>query len=659
MNFMGKQITFIVACIAFLYSCNQTARIKTGEDAFDVGQYAVAVQYLEKEFNDATTEGIRSDKAFLMGQAYEKMNDPDKALQWYRMSVKGVNSPNKLIYLAYALKNTGRYQEALNVFDALAKQLNDPNRFQSEVVSLHNANQWEIDAPTNPFKLQLSPFNSEYSDYSPVIRSDGKIIFSSDRKDSEDAANYKWTGNGYSNLFVADSNLSPVTLLPGVVNTEDNEGSLVYSPDGRKMVFCKCFDRIGTDLMCKLMQSVKIGETWADPEVMTFVSDTLNYLGPAFSDDGKVLFFAMEDPQYNTGFDLYYSQLKGEVWQAPVRLPAIINSEYNEKYATIDKDTLYFSSDRPAGMGGLDIYKTYVNRDGWTPPNNMKAPINSPYDDFGMVFDPGFISKDNVLAKGFLSSNRKGGVGQDDIYHFTKIQTITPKPEFDTTAIADKSILVKLIVYVRGFNVKDGKMSNSSVELASPTVTVSSMGKDSVLVGDKYGKVTTLLKVRDNLTITASKDGYLTSSKTINQDVIRIDSSLRIQEFSMILNLYPVLYDQEIVIKDIYYDLDKFEIRKDAVGSLDELLSILKLNPSFKIKINSHTDCRGSNAYNLTLSGKRAQSVVNYLTSNGISRNRLSFQGYGETRPIATCLCEKCSEEEHQLNRRTTFQLVR
>ncbi len=656
---MWKQIAFILACIAMLYSCNRTAGIKTGEDAFDVGQYSVAVQYLEKEYNDATSEAVRSDKAFLMGQAYEKMNDPDEALRWYRISAKGVNSPNKLIYLAYALKNTGRYQEALNSFDALAKQLNDPNRFQSEVVSLLNANQWEMDAPTNPFKLQLSPFNSEYSDYSAVIRSDGKIVFTSDRKDSEDAANYKWTGNGFSNLFVADSNLSPASLLPGVVNTEDNEGALVYSPDGRKLVFCKCFDRIGADLKCKLMQSVKIGETWADPEVMPFVSDTLNYLGPAFSKDGEILFFAMEDPQYNSGFDLYYSQLKGDVWQEPVRLPAIINTEYNEKYATIDKDTLYFSSDRPAGMGGLDVYKTYVNRNGWAPPINMKAPINSPYDDFGMVFDPGFISKDNILAKGFLSSNRKGGVGQDDIYHFTKIQPVAPKPLLDTTAIADNSILVKLNVYVRGFNVKDGKMSNSSVELSGPEVTVAGVGKDTVIMGDKYGKVTTVLKVKDNITITASKAGYLTSSKNISQEVIKIDSSQRVQEFSMVMNLYPVLYDQEIVIKDIYYDLDKYEIRKDAVGSLDELLSILKLNPSFKIKINSHTDCRGSNAYNLTLSGKRAQSVVNYLTSNGISRNRLSFQGYGETRPLTTCSCEKCTEEEHQLNRRTTFQLVR
>ena len=168
-----------------------------------------------------------------------------------------------------------------------------------------------------------------------------------------------------------------------------------------------------------------------------------------------------------------------------------------------------------------------------------------------------------------------------------------------------------------------------------------------------------MIRIVDQMVITASKEGYLTSSKTIDRQVIRIDSTKRIQEFNMVMNLYPVLYDQEIIIKDIYYDLDKYDIRKDAIGSLDELLSILRLNPSFKIRINSHTDCRGSEAYNKTLSARRAKSVVDYLTANGINRNRLSSRGFGELMPLAKCPCEKCTEEGHQLNRRTTFQLVR
>jgi len=654
------RIFFSVLSFLLLFSaCNKTLKVKTGEDAFDVGQYAVAARLLEEEYNRTGNVSDRSNKAFLLGQSYERMNEPDQALRWFRVSADGSDSPSRMIYLAYALKNTGRYEEALTVFQDLGKQLNDPNRFRNELIYLNSAYQWQLDTETNPFKLELSPFNSPAADYSPVIRPDGKVVFTSDRSSNEGVDNYKWTGRSYSDLFVADSSATEAYPLQGLINTSDNEGSLIYAGSGQEVIFCRCFDRVGGDLSCKLLSSRNINGTWTDPQVLPFVADSLNYLSPSFGPDSNVLFFAVDDPKYNSAFDLYYSQRKDGVWQEAVRLPAVINTEYNEKFVTFDKDTMYFSSDRPSGMGGLDIYRTYISRGSWTPPLNMKSPVNSPYDDFSMVFDPGFEPTERILAKGFLSSNRKGGVGQDDIYHFTKIRTLPSRPVIDTPVIDDKSILVRLNVYTKGYEVSNGKMSSSTVELNGANVRVSSGGRDTSLLADKYGKISVLIKVDELMTISSAKEGYLTSSRSVSRDVIRIDSTKSFQEFSVIMNLYPVLYDQEIVIKDIYYDLDKYDIRKDAIGSLDELLSILRLNPSFKIKINSHTDCRGSNAYNMTLSANRAKSVVNYLTANGISRSRLTSQGYGESRPIANCACEQCNEEQHQLNRRTTFQLVK
>lgn len=231
--------------------------------------------------------------------------------------------------------------------------------------------------------------------------------------------------------------------------------------------------------------------------------------------------------------------------------------------------------------------------------------------------------------------------------------------KIDTPALLDKGMLVKLNVYTKGFEIVNGKFSKTTKSLDGAKVSIRSAGRDSSMIADKYGKATTIIAVNDAMNITAASEGYLTTSKRIKKDIIKIDSTKSIQEFNIIINLYPILYDREIVIRDIYYDTDKYDIRKDAEGSLDELLSIMELNPSFKIKINSHTDCRASNAYNLKLSDNRAKSVVNYLTSKGISKSRLTSQGYGESRPLAICACEKCTDEELQLNRRTTFQLVK
>ena len=640
-------------------ACNSSVKIRTGEAAFDVGQYSVAVEMLKEEIEKTENKALKAEKAFLMGKAYEMMNDPDNALVWFRKGIEGSDSPTRMVYLAYALKNTGRYAEAMQVFNELSKQLNDPNRFRSEIVSLNNAFQWQKDAVTDPYKLTLCPFNSADADYSPVISKEGKIIFTSDRKQDDAEAPYKWTGRGFSNIFVADSGGSEALPLSGLVNTTDNEGLLVYTQAGDEMAFCRCFDRVGGNSFCKILISRYVDGSWTDPQVFPFVNDSMNYLSPCFGRDSNLLFFAAHDPQLNSGFDIYYSQRLNGVWQEPIRLPGIVNSEYDEKYITFDRDTLYFSSNRPSGMGGLDIYKTYVARGSWMPPVNMKAPVNSPYDDFSMFFEKDIGGDDKVLARGFLTSNRPGGNGSDDIYRFTKVRLKETKPVIDTPDIDDKSILVRLNVFVRGHNIVDGKLAGGTTELSSATVKINSGGTDTTIQADKYGKSSTLIRIVDQMVITASKEGYLTSSKTIDRQVIRIDSTKRIQEFNMVMNLYPVLYDQEIIIKDIYYDLDKYDIRKDAIGSLDELLSILRLNPSFKIRINSHTDCRGSEAYNKTLSARRAKSVVDYLTANGINRNRLSSRGFGEMMPLAKCPCEKCTEEGHQLNRRTTFQLVR
>lgn len=242
---MRSQIACLFLFFLVLSSCNKTLKVKTGEDAYDVGQYSLAAELLESEWNNSRQNEVKSDKAFLLGQSYDKMNEPEKALSWYKQSTQDSESPSKLIYLAYALKNTGRYAEAITVFQQLGKQLNDVNRFRNELVTLNNVNQWQSDRENNPYKIKSSPFNSEAADYSPVISPGGQIVFTSDRPQETITAKYKWTGRDFSDIYVADSMGSSATLLKGLVNTESNEGSLIFSASGQEIVFCRCFDRVG------------------------------------------------------------------------------------------------------------------------------------------------------------------------------------------------------------------------------------------------------------------------------------------------------------------------------------------------------------------------------------------------------------------------------
>lgn len=651
---------YLIPLLFLLIACNSSSRVKTGREAFDAGRYSVAVELLRKEIERTSQPLIVSEKAFLLGRSYEKMNEPDQALIWFRKCAEEDPTPRTKTYLAYALKNTGRYAESKSLFEQIGKDLKDGNRFRNEIVSLMNASDWVNAIDDNEYKVFNTQLNSKEADYGPAFDSVGRLVFTSDRMTRVEESPYLWTGRSFSTIFVSDTNGTAVAPITGLINTDGNEGSLVFAPDHQELTFCRCYSKTEGDLFCKLYNSRKKDGMWSEPVELNFISDTLNYIGPAYSSDGNTLFFSMEDPALHTGFDIYYAIREGENWSQPVRLPFVINSDYNEKFVTIDRDTMYFSSDNPNGMGGLDIYKTYISRDRWVPPINLKAPINSSYDDFSLVVNPFFKPTEHIFQKGFFTSNRRGGAGQDDIYGFARIVPL-PEEEPELAIVVEESdgLLVRFNLLVYGFPVENDRLSNIARPLSGAGARVQIAGLDTLLFADRNGQTSIILNVKDAVQITASMEGYLTASRTIPAEVIRIDSTRSVQEFTARINLYAVAFDQEIVIRNVYYDLDKYDIRADAIPALDELLSILENNPEFKIRIAAHTDCRGTESYNLQLSENRAKSVVTYLVSRGIAASRLSFIGYGESRPVNDCPCEQCDEAQHQANRRTTFQLVR
>jgi outer membrane protein OmpA-like peptidoglycan-associated protein len=429
----------------------------------------------------------------------------------------------------------------------------------------------------------------------------------------------------------------------------------------------------GDDAFNRLFVCSRTGpqEEWSVPEQLPFQKDRVNYMHPALSSDGNTLFFAANDPDGWGGYDLCAMQRnprKESGWEEPVILGRNVNSSGNEVFPTTDADTLYFSSDGLPGMGGLDIFKTYRTDRGWTPPFNLKAPANSGYDDFSfLVLNSApkntFKRPGELIRSGLLSSNRKseGAKGGDDIYRFEqRIPLPKPVPP-DTQTVKVVTPKLLLDVYVLEKIYADPDNPNSSVlgrkPLQNVSVSAEFSGKKQSFTTNSEGFYRLELSESTDYSFLAASPGYLSARERFSSKGIARDAANPVQYFELEIVLDKIYRQTEIVLENIYYDYDKWDIRKDAEPSLDKLAEILRQNTDIKIQLGSHTDCRGNDAYNLSLSQKRAQSAVNYLISKGIDPSRLTAAGYGETSPAASCACARCTEAEHQLNRRTTFKI--
>jgi peptidoglycan-associated lipoprotein len=379
------------------------------------------------------------------------------------------------------------------------------------------------------------------------------------------------------------------------------------------------------------------------------------------------LIFSVNGEDGFGGFDLFITQKIGADWSKPKLLPRNINTVGNEIFPTIEADTLYFSSDFHAGMGGLDIFKTYQIGDNlWAQPQNLRAPINSGADDFSFIIEKNKTAEKNILQRGFFASNRKGGQGGDDVYAFQKV--ILPPLPIDTTKKTTPPDVVKYIDYKLILDVyalekifSEADNPNSKVVarkgISNSNISILFGKENKKIVADKEGFAIVELLENTDYQFVVSKDGYLNNSAKFSTKGIAKDPNNPVQKFELEVVLDKIYKDKEIVLENIYYDYDKWEIRYDAQPTLNKLAETLAENPTVKIQLSSHTDCRGNDNYNEELSQRRAQSAVDYLISKGIESNRLTAKGYGESAPASPCQCSKCSEAEHQINRRTAFRI--
>jgi peptidoglycan-associated lipoprotein len=658
-------------------ACSYTLPIKDGQTAYERKRFADAIPMLEKEFSSTKTRAQKGRLAYLIADSYARTGRAESALEWYKTAYDNNGGPDALRGYAFSLKKLQRYADAREAFKNLGIEIGSPYEYRKEITACTVAEAWLKEVPTNGISVSAAPFNSPDHDFAPTWAPDGRLIFSSDRAAATGKDRYGWTGHAFMDLFIVDADAASAQAFDPLLNSTTHEATPCFSKNGQIMWFVRTVGAYeGDDEYCKIYEAERVGDSWANPKPLPFQKEKINYLHPALGPDGNTLYFAANDPEGWGGYDLYSvtRQPNSETgWGEPRPLSRNLNTPGNELFPAFDADTLYFASDGLTGMGGLDVFRSYrIDRAGWAPPINLKSPINSGGDDFGLIF----IKKNNetdikpaqpgdLLRTGFLTSNRAGDGtrGGDDIFRF---EMRVPPPRRDTTPTkppATQAARMDLDIFVVEKIYADPANPNSKVLGKRPLAQAKLVrnlptngGTQALALTDGY--VSLLLAPETDYQFTARCEGYLTNSAKFSTRGIAPDPSRQNQTFELEIVLDRIFRDREITLENIYYDYDKSDIRPDAEPTLNQLALMLTQNPDIRIALGSHTDCRGNDGYNQKLSQARAESAVAYLIGRGIAPDRLSAVGYGEQVPADLCACARCSEEQHQANRRTTFRIV-
>ena len=659
---------YLIGCALFflIAACTYTIKVKDAKTAMERKQYAVAIPMLDKDYAKAKTRVERGKIALQLAEAYKQTHNEDKTMTWYKTAFDNGAGVDALKEYAFAQKKAEHYKEAIETFKQLGQEIGSPYEYRREITACNMAQTWLDEIKYSGYTVENAPFNSPQNDYSPAMYDKNTVVITSDRNTATGKIPYAWTGKSFADLFVVENNAAK--NFGTDINGAANEASASFNRDFSKMFFVRSGEEKETDIQYnKIYFSNHVNNTWTTPEVLPFCKDKVNYVSPNITPDGQTLYFAANDPEGWGGYDIYYCTQGKDGFTEPKLLNRTINTTGNEGYPFMDGDTLYFSSDYHTGMGGWDIFKAYRLKDGsWSQPQNMKAPINSGADDFGFIINKIEKPENGILSKGFFTSNRAGGKGGDDVYSFEQrippprpvvIKLDTPKKT--TTAIVYKNTLD---VYVLEKILASADNPNSAMlgrkPLAGASVNIFVNGKNKTVAVNNEGLVTIDLDSATDYRFTASKEKYLNNSGNFTSKGLSRDPNNPTQKYELEIVLDKIYKNREIVLQNIYYDYDKWAIRDDAKPTLDQLTQTLLENPQIKIQLSSHTDCRGRDDYNATLSQKRAESAVAYLISRGIESARLVAKGYGESQPAVSCECTKCTEDQHQQNRRTTFKVL-
>ena len=651
---LKKALCLAIFAVFSLAAQAQGFKQKLADKYYDQLAYFKAVEVYQ---DLAERKNPKSENIKRTAECYRLIGDAKNTEKWYATLIeKGTPEPTDYYHYAQMLKINQKYAEA--------------NKQMSKFYELRaNNSVAEAHVSAEDYVAKLKQYkdlytvtnlgekvNSELSDFAPTTYMDNQLIFASTRRNnSYRNEKSQWDGQYFSDIYsvklTSDWQIDgDVKNFAENLRTKYHEGPASFTADGNTMYMTKSNVVDGKKILSDKRQaklqiflSKKEGEKWGALESFQYNNKEVNIAHVSVSPDGKSLFFSMED---NTeagivgkgGKDIWMCEKQGGSWSKPVNVESI-NTEGDEVFPHItESGALYFSSDGHLGLGGLDIFKATPKGGRYTV-LNMGFPINTSDDDFSLVVN----KKENY---GFFSSNRvEGSYGNDDIYS-VKIKKM---PVEDSTLVQ-----ITVADAEKGFLLEGVKIT------LVDTVT----GERYIFITDSLGSAEGNIKTVDDLgrlQVTLSKDKYFDNTFSVTDDMFKEDA-IRIDE---LLQLDTGLVNRYCKINEILFDFESWEIRPDAAAELDKLVACMKNNDRMVIEIGSHTDCIGPKKYNKRLSSKRAEASRDYVVSKGIEPDRIFGKGYGEDRILNRCECEMpnwrsdCSDEEHQVNRRTEFRIVK
>ncbi|MCK5822794.1 MAG: OmpA family protein [Bacteroidales bacterium] len=595
-------LIFSFANITTLYS--QKNFSEKADIAFDAGQFYKSIDLYKYSYAKAKGKEEKAEIIYKTAICYRLINNSKQAEIWFKKAIrKGFPSPLAILYYADAMKLNGKYDEAVEQYQKYKNYVPDDTKADIGISSCQDAKQW-IEHPTRYKVNQVYYFNSKKSDFCPAFgKSDFKVVFfTSSREGATGNKINDVTGQYYTDIFRSRVDRKgkwsePVPLGKGV-NSEYDEGGISLNLKANNLYYTSFRESKEGKLGCQIYFSKKQGIEWSKGEIIPIAPDSITVGHPAISSDELTLYFVSDMKGGKGGKDIWKitRESKTKSWGKAENLGTEINTSENEMFPYIHKDgTLYFSSDGLPGMGGLDIFEAVPTPDGKWKVENVKYPINSSYDDFGIVFE-------GDIERGYFSTNRKGGKGSDDIYQF-----YLPPIEFNIEGV------------VKNENTED-IIAGADINL------IGSDGTNEMKKSEADGSFSFKLNPNTDYRVITKKGGFLNGKGKETTKGLTENKTFK-------LDIFMSPDDSRIVLPNILYDLGKWDLRPESLVSLEKLVEILNDNPNIIIEIGSHTDFRGGADYNIELSGKRAKSVVDFLITYGIDQDRLTSKGYGELMP--------------------------
>ncbi len=607
----------------------QNSKTKKADQYYDRLQYTDAAEAYQKLLK----KGEGSTYVFTrLGNSYYFINDTKKAETYYKRVVKRKDVDAETVYnYAQSLKANGKFAD----YNTYMKQFAEMKPNDSRAVAFMKNPDYLpeiIDENAQKYSAtNLDALNSKYSDFGGTVVGND-FYFTSARNTSR--KKYGWNEEPFLDIYKASlvgGTVKGESLLKGDVNTKYHESTVAITADGKRMYFdrndyyngkYKKSEEGINELNIYYAENVN-GE-WKDIKPVPFNDREYSTSHPALSPDGSTLYFTSDRPGGKGQADIYKVSIsKDGTFGTPVNLGDNINTEGKEGFPYVDSNgTLYFSSDAHLGMGGLDVFAAAANGDGFGEVRNLGLGVNSSDDDFAFVYYP-------ATEEGYVSSNRKGGKGSDDIYKIQKMQSC--------------ELLVMVVDSETGEALHNARLDlfdNRENKLKSQNT-------------DANGKGTLAVACNQAHVVQAFMDGYESNAETIAAQRSG-EKNVRIA----LRSIDQIVEGEMVKLNPILFDFDKHNIKPQAAFELDKLVELMKKNPDMVIKVEGHTDNRGSDAYNMDLSERRARSTVQYVISKGIAKDRISGQGFGESRPAVDC-APNCTEAQHQQNRRSDFIIVK